>query len=279
MTAKFWIGGTGTWDNTGDTHWSLSSGGANNTTHPVTGDTATFDASSGGGTVTVNANLIFDALILGAFTGTLDFSANNNNVTFTGTANPALSVTGTGTRTFNMGNGTWSFPQATGAALVDFSTSTNLTFNANSSNISFTSSAPSAVRVFNGGGLTFATITVAAANAQPFALLGSNTIGTLNLTAPLYVQFPNGSTTTITNPVTWSGTSTTQFFLNTNSGGSAAATINTAVGSTISFAAMRLLTSAGTAPTLTNCFDLKNNTGFTFPAVGGGGGGGHIIGG
>ena len=38
MATKYKIGGTATWDNTDDTIWSTSSGGANNTTHPVAGD-------------------------------------------------------------------------------------------------------------------------------------------------------------------------------------------------------------------------------------------------
>ena len=56
MAARFWVGGSGTWDNASTANWSATSGGAAGASAPTTADTATFDANSGAAaTVTVAA--------------------------------------------------------------------------------------------------------------------------------------------------------------------------------------------------------------------------------
>lgn len=52
MATRFWVGGTGTWDNANTANWSATSGGASGASVPVAGDTANFDANSGSGTCT-----------------------------------------------------------------------------------------------------------------------------------------------------------------------------------------------------------------------------------
>lgn len=49
MASKFWVGGGSStnWNATGNTNWSLTSGGANNAAVPVAGDDVFFDANSG----------------------------------------------------------------------------------------------------------------------------------------------------------------------------------------------------------------------------------------
>ena len=47
MAARFWVGGSGTWNNSSTTNWSATSGGASGASAPTTADTATFDANSG----------------------------------------------------------------------------------------------------------------------------------------------------------------------------------------------------------------------------------------
>lgn len=104
MASRFWVGGTGTWDASDTTHWASSTGGAGGQSVPVAGDTVTFDGSSGGGTATVNTNVSITTLTMSAFTGTLDFSANNNTVALSS----SFVNTGTvATRTINMGSGQW----------------------------------------------------------------------------------------------------------------------------------------------------------------------------
>lgn len=58
MAARFWVGGTGTWDASTTTNWSATTGGAGGASAPTSADTATFDANSGvaggGYAVTIN---------------------------------------------------------------------------------------------------------------------------------------------------------------------------------------------------------------------------------
>lgn len=153
MAARFWVGGTGTWDASTTTHWASSSNGAGGQSVPGSGDTVTFDANSGGGTVTVNTTVNVTSITCGAHTGTLDFATNDNNVTL-----QSFSGTGTGTRTLNMGDGTWTI---TGTGTVwNMLTVTNLTFNANGSTLKFTG-ATNARRTFTlNASLTYNNITI-----------------------------------------------------------------------------------------------------------------------
>lgn len=123
MASLFWVGGTGTWDASDTTHWSTSSGGAGGAAVPTSADTVTLDASSGGGTITVNTSFTITSLTMGAFTGTLDFATNNNSPTM-----QSFNASGTGTRTLNMGSGTWSITGTSGT-VWNISTATNMTMN------------------------------------------------------------------------------------------------------------------------------------------------------
>lgn len=53
MAARYWIGGTGNWNDTA--HWSATSGGVSGASVPTMNDDVYFDSNSGTGTVTVNA--------------------------------------------------------------------------------------------------------------------------------------------------------------------------------------------------------------------------------
>jgi hypothetical protein len=50
--ARYWVGGTGTWD-PASTSWSTTSGGSPGAAAPLAGQNAIFDANSGGGTITI----------------------------------------------------------------------------------------------------------------------------------------------------------------------------------------------------------------------------------
>ncbi len=70
MAARYWVsGGTGNTNST--TNWSTSSGGASGASVPTSVDSATWDANSGVGTVTVNATLSVLSANFTNFTGTL----------------------------------------------------------------------------------------------------------------------------------------------------------------------------------------------------------------
>ena len=135
MAARFWVGGTGTWDASSTTNWSATTGGAGGASVPTSADTVTIDASSGSGTITVNTNFTITTLTCGAMNMTLDFSANNNTPTITS----SFTISGTGTRTLNMGNGVWTF---SGLAFT-IGTITNLTINQGASSILFTNTSNS----------------------------------------------------------------------------------------------------------------------------------------
>lgn len=270
MTAKFWVGGTATWDNTNDANWSLSSGGANNTTHPVAGDAVTLDGSSGGGTVTVNANLAVSTLTTSAFTGTLDFSANNNSITLSG----AWTDAATGVHTVNMGNGTWTFTIATGS-VVNVVAGANHTLNANSSTI-LLSATPTGSRQIVLGGKTINNLTVTNAAWSGFCFdwsgAGAFTIaGNLTLTNVGYVRPVAGASSTITGTWTWDGNSTNQGLISPLG---AAATISVGAANTLSYVLFQNVIKAGAGSiTVNNGWNGGGNTGVTINAPSGGAGG------
>lgn len=254
----------GKWDATNTNNWVTTSGGTNyGQTVPSSADVVTLDGSSGGGTVTVNATIAVQNIVCGAFTGTLDFSANNNNVTLSATG--GFSGSGAGTRTINLGNGTWSLSGA--SANWTMTTMTGLTFNANGSTIAFTGTISSTnQRVFAGGGLTYNIVTFGA-GVGPLTVQQSNTFATLNITAPNVIFFTNGTTQTITNAFTWAGSSSAENDIRSTSA-TAVATISVTSGSpTMSWAGLRQMTFSGGATfTATNSFDFQANTGITITA-------------
>ena len=97
MAARFWVtGGTGNWNST--TNWSSTSGGASGASVPSTSDTATYDASSGAGTATLDISPTVQTLTMTGFTGTLAFGTNTISLNSTGTIfTGATTMTVTGT--------------------------------------------------------------------------------------------------------------------------------------------------------------------------------------
>lgn len=280
MSSRFWVGGTGTWDSTTTTHWSASTGGAGGATAPVTGDSATFDGASGGGTVTVDTTingLSLALLTTGAFTGTLDFSVNNPSMTFTSQFTGA----GTGVRTINLGSGTFTCSGATGT-VWDFSTSTNLTFNAGTSTILIngapTQGAAARTVALGTTAKSFNIITITnSGSAGPYTDISASaaiTIATLNLTAPVAIRWANTATVTITNAFTWAGTAFNNVVEMIAQPGVSPA-ISAASGSTIAWGALSGITFSGNAVNATNSFDMKGNTmnggSITGPSGGGAG--------
>ncbi len=267
---RFWVGGTGTWDAVNTTNWSATSGGAGGASVPGSGDVAIFDEASGGGTVTVNTTVNIQQITMGAFTGTLDFATNDNNVNLS----VAFSGTGTGTRTLNMGDGTWTISGTTGN-VWNMTTVTNLTFNANNSTIVLAATS-TAGRTFVGGGLTYRNVTVseAATIGAIFTISGSNTFNALSLVAPLNLNFANGTTTTINTPFAWTGTAANPINVNSASANGVNVTVDGTGANTMAFAAIRsitFVTTGGVTYNATNSFDLRGNTGITITPPGSGG--------
>jgi hypothetical protein len=104
MANRFWVGGTGTWDSTNTANWSTTSGGAGGASVPTSADFVTFNASSGGGAIT----LAFDAPCQGIdfrdYTGVFDFSTYVITASGNGITSPRQNATATiiGTKIINM---------------------------------------------------------------------------------------------------------------------------------------------------------------------------------
>lgn len=72
MANRYWVGGSGTWDNTTTTNWSATSGGAGGASAPTSADNVFLDAASGAVTVTLSGGVSACAdLTCTGFTGTL----------------------------------------------------------------------------------------------------------------------------------------------------------------------------------------------------------------
>jgi hypothetical protein len=264
MANRFWVGGTGTWDATNNGHWSLLSGSTGNQAAPVAGDAAIFDGASGGGTVTVNTTVSCASITCGAFTGTLDFSVNNNAVTLT--ANTGFNGSGSGARTIKLGNGLWDLTAAPAAGanitIWQMSTTTNLTFNAGSSNVRFSGNG-AGTKVVQTGNLTYSTMTVPGqAAGGHVSVAGSPTIVTLAISGPNSIDF--AGTITITNAFSWgSGASSAVGIFSSTIG--AQRTISVASGAcSISGAAIQDIAFTGGATfAATDSYDLGHNSGIT----------------
>jgi hypothetical protein len=75
MAARYWVGGTASWDATAGTKWALTSGGAGGQAVPTSSDDVFLDAASGAVTVTIAATSTCLSLDCTGFTGTLAGSA------------------------------------------------------------------------------------------------------------------------------------------------------------------------------------------------------------
>lgn len=283
MANRFWVGGTGTWNNSNTTSWSTTSSGGGGASVPGTSDVAIFDGSSGGGTVTVDSPngagvVTVQGITMGAFTGTLDFATNDNAVTWSGT----VSLTGTGSRTLNMGDGTWTCTAGASATTVwDATTTTNLTFNKNAANIVF-SATPAANRQFIGGGLTYNNLTVtngtAASGSRLFSFTTAATFNNLTFTNCRYILMQAATTITVSGTLSYDGASTSFGVLTTNTG--VAGTISVANANTLNYLVIGNITKSGAGSiTANDSYDMGNNTSVTINNPTGGTAGARVIGG
>lgn len=100
MAARYWVGGSATWDGTAGSKWSLTSGGAGGQAVPTASDDVFFDAASGAVTVTVATGRTCLNADFTGFTGTL---AGSGTWSITGSLTLATGMTRTytGALTFN----------------------------------------------------------------------------------------------------------------------------------------------------------------------------------
>lgn len=159
---RYWVGGTGNWDASTTTNWSLTSGGTGGASVPASFNSVIFDGNSGAGTVTISATATCINLDFTGYTGTLvGTSALNIHGSLTLGTSMTFSCSGTitfvststgntitcnghiflGNIVFNGVGGSWLNQDSFTAATI---TLTNGTWNTGSQNIdtnSFTFSA------------------------------------------------------------------------------------------------------------------------------------------
>lgn len=267
----------GRWGGTNTNNWVSTTGGTNyGQTAPGASDAATFDGSSGTGSVVITADITMQGITWGAFNGTIDNSANKN---MTLTTSTSFNGSGNGTRTFLGGTGTYTL-SASGTNNWTMTTITGLTNPTTafaSCTITVSSVNTTGVFAFNAGALTYGTINFNA-NKGVNIVSGSFTIGTMNVTGINSIRFPPANTTTITNAFSWTGTSSTPILISSNNVASGVATISTGSGTTntAAWAAFDHITFTpvgGSTLTATNSFDfgINSGTGFTITAPSAGG--------
>lgn len=105
MAARYWVGGTNTWNNS-STNWSATDGGASGASSPGSADTVFFTALSGTVTVTWNntSALTVVSISCTGFTGTHATGGNSKTLSGTGTVwtSPVgCTITGAPTLTVN----------------------------------------------------------------------------------------------------------------------------------------------------------------------------------
>ncbi|WP_375782921.1 hypothetical protein ACE10Z_23695 [Bradyrhizobium sp. Pha-3] len=276
--SRFWVGGTGTWDSSTTTHWGSSSGTSDNSSVPGSADTVVFDGSSGGGTCTVNfgGTITITSLTFGAFTGTLDFSVNNNGITLS-SGSGAFNGNGSGARILKMGGGTWSFTStlSSGNALWNLFTATNMTLVAGGSTIAYTGNVTtgSGARLFTSAGATYNNISFLGNGSYAFSGSANLTIGTLTLGPNANVRFLNGQTYTCTSLAS-TATSSAPASMMTDVD-TERSTISIASGTqSIANVAIKDMAFTGGATFAATGYNLGNNSGITITAPSGGGGGG-----
>jgi hypothetical protein len=85
MANRFWVGGSGNWNDTDTTHWSATSGGAGGASVPTASDDVFFNSSSGLSGATVSLNGDFGEAVCLNFTSTTGItytiSSSTDNLT------------------------------------------------------------------------------------------------------------------------------------------------------------------------------------------------------
>lgn len=274
----FWVGGTGTYDLVNTASWASSTGGTTGTCAATggipkqTADIATLDGASGGGTVTLGADISINSINAGAFTGT--FAGNGHNFTVTTTFN----WSGAGTRVINCSTGTFT---VSGAAVNgnswDVTTATGLTMSCASAPIVIGAPTGASTQAFVGGGQSYGAVSVnGRTNGGTFTISGSNSFASLTPSGPIDVTLAAGTTQTITNPINWAGTPSAA--ISVHSSTTSVANLAVAAGSIISWGVLRSLNFTGSTVAAGSSLDLGGDAGATITPPSVGALSGHILG-
>ena len=156
MAARYWVGGTGTWDASSTTNWSATSGGLGGASAPTSADTVTFDTLSGTGTCTTASGAVCSSCTMSSLLVNLTLGANlTMSGTFTLTNNTLtlgsntlqcniFSSNNSNTRAIAFGTGKINVT-GNGVTIFDFTTATNFTYTG-TSQVNFTYSGATGTR-------------------------------------------------------------------------------------------------------------------------------------
>lgn len=279
----FWFGGTGSINDTSKWFAATNGGGgacaASGGWPNSSADNGTFDANSGGGTITRNVNWTIGTLNIAAFTGTFGNSGDTATVLL-----DIFTNNGAGTRTFNMGATTWTCGRTGVTNCVwQVSGATNLTLNRDTSTLVLENGASSGTALcwfgttYQYNNIVFSPASNATSARSGWGCnTGNMTIANLTIGSPNTFQFTAGVGWTITGTMAFSGgtpSNTSLIFFNSNSQTSdfsftlsgGAATCDWCV-----FFNVRAITNVINA---TNSLNIGRNTNVNFTPPGGGGGG------
>jgi hypothetical protein len=163
MATYFWVGGSGTWNNSSTTNWALLTGGPGGFGPPITGDTVNFDSNSGtAATVTVASTAACTTCVINksdinislsgnvTFAGTTTFTAGAitlNNNTFTAAF---FSSNNSNTRSIAFGTGQINLT-GNGGTVWGLATATNFSYTGTPT-VNFTYAGSTGSRTINHGG-------------------------------------------------------------------------------------------------------------------------------
>lgn len=174
-----------TWSNTGTL---TITGNASITIVPTISNLTIAIAGSVG---TLSANLTCTG-VLTLTSG--PFNANGYNVTVN-----TFNSNNSNTRTLTMGSGTWTLTNTAAATIWDLTTTTNLTYTANTAPIVVSGASGTNAITFAGGGQTYGNLSFTnTAASGTITFTGANTFGTLSSSRtgnPYTIVFPNATTT------------------------------------------------------------------------------------
>ncbi|MEI8231713.1 MAG: hypothetical protein WCG32_04020, partial [Actinomycetes bacterium] len=221
--------------------------------------TQALTVDSYGGTVQLADAFNINTTLLTVTNGTFD----TKNYNFTA---DSLSSSNSNVRTITLGSSTFTL---SGAAPIALTTSTNLTFNAGTSQINLTAAS---VITFASGGLTFYNVSFTGTVASIYTISGgSNTFNNLTITAPAsagLMQCTFAANQTITGTLTVAGaTAVRRIFLRSNTIGTPyTLTVGTLAATDCDFRDITMAgAAAGSSPTRAG--DCGGNTSITFPAA------------
>ena len=278
MAARFWVGGTGTWDATTTANWSATSGGAGGASVPGAADDVTINTASI--TVTTDYNVSVISVTINASAATLSlggtltcsgvltvtqgtFTTNNFNVT----AMQLLSSSSS-TREYNLGSSTFTISAANA---INIASSLGLTFNAGTSSILLTGNFNPVITITQGATLYNVSFTGTGASNNRVRIGGPITFNDLTITGPSSVgvrPVEFDSRTTINGTLSTTGTAGNRrvWFRSDTYGIARTLTINSAP--SLTDADFRDIYVIGTAAPIsgTRIGDLRGCRGITFDA-------------